>query len=225
MTDDRSLERAARSFIEAGPTEVPDRVVEAALLTIQSTPQERDWHVPWRTRPMTQTLRFLAGAVAIALVVGGGVLLLRPGSGSDVGGRPSPTPSATPSRPPTACGLISSDEVKALGGNPGVGALPTESGTGAETTCTFRDGGGNVIVRLTYTKPGGQAAFGAAKAAAGVQVVNDIGTDAVFDPASKTLFLAKGDAMVAIMAGTTAVTPAGGVDVATPYAKLMAGRI
>ena len=225
MTDDRSLERAARSFIEAGPTEVPDRVVEAALLTIQSTPQERDWHVPWRTRPMTLTLRFLAGAVAIAIAVGGGVLLLRPGSGSDVGGRPSPTPSATPSGPPTACGLISSDEVKALGGNPGLGALPTESGTGAETTCIFSDGGGNIIVRLTYTKPGGQAAFNAAKTAAGVQVVNDIGTDAAYDPASKTLYLAQGDAMVALMAGATAVTSAGGLSVATQYAKLVATRI
>ena len=225
MTDDRSLERAARSFIEAGPTEVPDRVVEAALLTIQSTSQERDWHVPWRTRPVTLTLRFLAGAVAIAIAVGGGVLLLRPGSGSDVGGPPSPAPSATPSGPLTACGLLSSEEVKALGGNPGLGALPTELGTGAETTCIFSDGGGNIIVRLTYTKPGGQAAFDAAKTVAGVQVVNDIGTDAVYDPASKTLYLAKGDAMVAIMAGTTAVTPAGGLSVATPYAKLVATRI
>ena len=51
MTDDRSLERAARSWIEAGPTRAPDRAVEAALLRIQTTPQERDLRVPWRFPP------------------------------------------------------------------------------------------------------------------------------------------------------------------------------
>ena len=53
MTDDRSLERAARSWLENGPTEAPDRAVEAALLRIETTPQERDWHVPWRLPKMT----------------------------------------------------------------------------------------------------------------------------------------------------------------------------
>ena len=231
MTDDRSIERAARSWLEDGPTQAPDQAVEAALLTIQSTNQERDW-LPWRTRQMTQTLRLLAGAAAIAVVVGG-VMLINPGSGPGLGGQPSapvttsPTPTASPSAsgPLTACGLLTSDEVKTLGGNPGLGALPSESGTGAETTCLFSSGGGDVIVRLTYTKPGGQAAFDAAKNLAGVQVVNDIGADAVFDPSSKTLYLTKGDAMVAIVAGTTAITPVGGLSFATPYAKLVATRL
>lgn len=241
MTDDRSIERAARSWLEDGPTRAPDHAVEAALTRIHSTTQERDW-LPWRTRPMTQTLRLLAGAAAIAIVVGGGLILLRPGSGSGIGGQPSapvtspsPSPSASPSPTPTAspsasgpltaCGLLTSVEVKAIGGDPGLGALPTESGTGAETTCIFSDGGGNVIVRLAYTKPGGRAAFDVAKGKAGVEIVPDIGTDAVFDPASKTLYLAKGDGMVAIFAGTGPLTPAGGLSVATPYAKLVAPRL
>jgi hypothetical protein len=232
MTDDRSIERAARSWLEDGPTQAPDHAVEAALLTIQSTNQERDW-LPWRTRRMTQTLRLLAGATAIAVVVGG-VILIRPGSSPGPGGQPSapittssPSPSASPSPsgPLTACGLLTSDEVKALGGNPSLGALPTESGTGAETTCIFSTGGGDVVVRLTYTKPGGQAAFDAAKSAPGVEVVNDIGADAVFDPASKTLYLVKGDAMVAIVAGVSPQAPAGGLSVATPYGKLVATRL
>lgn len=227
MTDDRSIERSARSWLEGGPTQAPDHAVEAALLRIQSTAQERDLHVPWRTRSMTQTLRLLAGATAIAIAVGG-VMLLRPSDNPGPGGLPSPTvttPSTTPSGPLTACGLLSSEEVKALGGNPGIGVLPSESGTGAETTCIFSSGGGDVIVRLTYTKPGGRAAFDAAKTVPGVQVVNDIGADAVFDPASKTMYVAKGDAMVAIVAGTGALTPAGGLSVATPYAKLVATRL
>ena len=90
MTDDRSLERAARSFIEAGPTQAPDRAVEAALLRIQTTNQERDWHVPWRTPSMTPTTRLLAGIAAIAVILVGGLLLFRPGANQQTGG-PGPS--------------------------------------------------------------------------------------------------------------------------------------
>ena len=79
MTDDRSLERAARSWLETGPVEAPDHAVEAALLRIKTTPQERDWHVPWRNRPMTMTARLVAAAIAIAIGAVGGALVLRPG--------------------------------------------------------------------------------------------------------------------------------------------------
>jgi hypothetical protein len=92
MTDDRSLERAARSWLETGPTEAPDRAIEAALLRIEMTTQERDWHVPWRIRPMNQTARLVAGAAAIVIVVIGSVLFLRPAGNSGIGG-PSPIPS------------------------------------------------------------------------------------------------------------------------------------
>ncbi len=237
MTDDRSTERAARSWLEDGPIQAPDHAVEAALTRIQSTAQERDWHVPWRTRPMIQTLKLVAGVAALTVVVGG-VILLRPSSDPGIGSpssapvtTPSPTPSPTPiaspspSGPLTACGLLTTDEVKNLGGNPGLGALPTGSGSGAETTCLFSDGGGNVIVRLTYTTSGGRAAFDLAKSAAGVEVVNDVGADAVWDPDSRTLYVAKGDAMVAIVAGTSALTPVGGLHFATPYGRIVATRI
>ena len=96
MTDDRLLERAARSWLETGPTEAPDRAIEAALSRIQTTPQERV-RVPWRTRPMFTTARLVAAAIAIAVDVAGGAFLLRPGNGSTVGG---PSPSALgPSAP------------------------------------------------------------------------------------------------------------------------------
>src|SRR5262245_40966298 len=57
MTDDRSLERAARSWLEIGPTTAPDRPVDAALLRIQSTPQERDLRIPWRKPAMFTPVR------------------------------------------------------------------------------------------------------------------------------------------------------------------------
>jgi hypothetical protein len=107
MTDGRSLERAARSWLEDGPIEAPDRAIEAALLQIQTTNQERDWHVPWRTGHMTQTTRLLAGAAVIVVLLVGGALLFRPGGNSNVGGLPSPpfsvSPDATrPASPSTA---------------------------------------------------------------------------------------------------------------------------
>jgi hypothetical protein len=96
MTDDRSIERAARSWLEIGPTEAPERAVEAALLQIETTPQERDWHVPWRLPKMTTPARVAAAAVVGVLAVGGAFFVLRPGDSSVGGPGPSPTPVTSP---------------------------------------------------------------------------------------------------------------------------------
>ena len=92
MTDDRSLERAARSWIETGPTRAPDFVVEAALRRIDTTPQERDLRVPRRiTMP---TIARVAGAAAIGvLLVGGAWIMFRGGNAPAVGVPPSATAS------------------------------------------------------------------------------------------------------------------------------------
>ena len=105
MTDDRSLERAARSWIEEGPTQAPDRAVEAALLRIESTSQERDLRVPWRLPTMTTPVRVATAAVIGVLAVGGAVFMLGRPSETGVGAPgPSPTPvvSVAPSTGPTA---------------------------------------------------------------------------------------------------------------------------
>ena len=96
MIDDRSLERAARSWLEAGPTEAPERAVEAALLRIASTTQERDLRIPWGV-PALNTLTRIAATVAIGvLFVGGAFLYLgRPSQPGPVVGPPvTPSPSA-----------------------------------------------------------------------------------------------------------------------------------
>jgi hypothetical protein len=82
-----------------------------------------------------------------------------------------------------------------------------------------------VILEVTRTNPGGGAAFQAAKSAAGAQVVTGIGTDAVFDPATSTLYIAKGDVMVAIVAGTPAESPQVRLQTETVLGKLVAGRM
>lgn len=89
MTDERSLERAARSFLEPGPTRAPEAAVEAALELIQTTPQERDLRIPRRFAQMSTPARVAAAAVFGVLALGGAFLLGRP-SQSTVGG-PSPS--------------------------------------------------------------------------------------------------------------------------------------
>jgi hypothetical protein len=96
MTDDRSTERAARSWLEEGPTRAPEHAVKAALDRIESTPQDPVWPFPGIHRWIHPTHR-LAGAFAvIAAVVIGGVLLLQRGSGPGPAISASPSPSLSP---------------------------------------------------------------------------------------------------------------------------------
>ena len=92
MTDDRSLDRAARSWLEEGPTRAPDRPVKAALARIQTTSQERGLALPWRTPRMLP--RLAAAAAVTALAVGG---IFAAGALNN-----QPPPSAAASPTPTA---------------------------------------------------------------------------------------------------------------------------
>ena len=107
MTDDRSLERAARSFIEAGPTQAPDRAVEAALLRIETTSQERDLRVPWRFPSMTTPAR-LAVAAAVGVLLAGGAIYYFGGPGQPAVGGPGPSPSSSAPASPVASPRASS---------------------------------------------------------------------------------------------------------------------
>jgi hypothetical protein len=101
MTDDRTLERAARSFIESGPTRAPERVVETALLRIETTSQERNLRVPWRIT-MSTPARVAAAAVIGALAIGGALFFFGTPGDSNVGGPlapASPSSSSTPTVP------------------------------------------------------------------------------------------------------------------------------
>jgi hypothetical protein len=89
MTDDPSLERAARSWIETGPTQAPDQAVDTALQRIQSTRQERDL-IPWRLPTMNPILRVAGVTLVAAIALALGIYALRPTS--NVGqGVPTPT--------------------------------------------------------------------------------------------------------------------------------------
>ncbi len=99
MSDDRRFEQNARVWLELGPTDAPDRVVEAALLEIDQTSQELDLRIPWRLPRMTAPVRVVAAAVIGVLAIGAAIYAFGP-AGPSIGGlgsTPSPTPSPAPS--------------------------------------------------------------------------------------------------------------------------------
>jgi hypothetical protein len=100
--DDRTIERAARSWLEVGPTAAPPHAVEAALLRIETTPQERDFRAPWRLPTMTTPTRVAVAAVIGVLAIGGTFYVANRPQQPANGGPPSATPSLIPSATPSA---------------------------------------------------------------------------------------------------------------------------
>lgn len=96
MTDDRTIERAARSWLEAGPNRAPDQIIQLALDRIESTPQDPVWPFPRIHRSIGPTYRFASAFAVIAAVAIGGVLLLQRGSGPGPAISPSPSASLSP---------------------------------------------------------------------------------------------------------------------------------
>lgn len=106
MTDDRTLDRAARSWLEEGPTRAPDRAVDAALSRVQTTRQERDLRIPWRLPTMTPINRLAGVAVLVLIVAAVAIVAMRPASTVGPPGSSavptSPTPAPTRTTNPTA---------------------------------------------------------------------------------------------------------------------------
>jgi hypothetical protein len=99
MNDDQAFERAARALLDDGPDTTPPATIEAVLLAVRTTPQERDLRIPWRTTPMSNPMRLVA-AFAIIVVAGVAAISLfgrSPGVGG--GGTSSPSPSIARSSP------------------------------------------------------------------------------------------------------------------------------
>ncbi len=94
MNDDRAFERATREFLEDGSDRTSAATIDAVLLAVRTTPQERDLRIPWRTAPMSNLTAACRPGRDGLLVVGIVALNLRPASGT-VGGKAPPTPVRT----------------------------------------------------------------------------------------------------------------------------------
>jgi len=98
MNTNRDFERITEAWLADGPTQLADRVLDAALDEVHLTRQRRRLPVPWRFHTMSLQIRLAAAAVVGALLVGV-IYLNLPGRG-DVGG-PSSTPGPTATAQPS----------------------------------------------------------------------------------------------------------------------------
>jgi hypothetical protein len=95
--DDHAFERASREWLGEGSDRTPPATIDAVLLAVRTTPQERDLRIPWRTTPMSNPIRLVA-AMAVIVVVGVAAFALF-GRSPGVGGVSSPSPTVTPQTP------------------------------------------------------------------------------------------------------------------------------
>lgn len=98
MKSDRDFERAAAEWLNAGDGWTAPHVIDAVLLAIRTTPQERGFRIPWRTTSM-RNLLYAAAAVGI-LAVTGVAAFSALGPGPNVGSGPTPSPAAQPTQEP-----------------------------------------------------------------------------------------------------------------------------
>jgi hypothetical protein len=103
MNANDDLERRIADFYETEATpRAPDWVLGEALSTIDTTKQRRVLiRVPWRVPPMNSFAKLAVATVAVISVGLVALAVLRPGTGSNVGG-PGGTPSPSPSPSPVA---------------------------------------------------------------------------------------------------------------------------
>ena len=95
--------RIADYYASEAPSRAPDRVLEAALATIDDTPQRRAViRMPRRFQKMNSVAKLGLAAVAVLALVAFGLAVMGPGRGVGSPGSPSPIPSSSPSSSPSA---------------------------------------------------------------------------------------------------------------------------
>ena len=144
MSTDRETTRIVRSWLEEGVTVLPERVLDAVLDQVPTTPQRRSWWPAWRFSDMNAYVKFAVAAAAVLVVAVVGYNFL-PGRGA-VGG-PNATPSPSPA--PIAVGTFSSH-----GGN--IELEATGEGSNVTGSMTYTDVGGadlgGFVVDLACTR-------------------------------------------------------------------------
>ncbi len=104
MTDDREFWTATTDWLEAGSDRTPPHAVDAVLLAVRTTHQDRPLPIRWRTPTMPPIARVLiAAAAVVALSLVAFNLGVLPGG---TGVQMTPVPTATPSPTPTPLAVV-----------------------------------------------------------------------------------------------------------------------
>lgn len=140
MTTDRELQRLLDRWLEDGPIEVADRVIDGVADRIERVPQRPAWRLhPWRITLM-KLQHGLAAAAAVAMVVAVVAFAGFRSGPSNGGGAASITP------PALATGLPSP-----VSSSPGAYTWPAELAVGTYTTSLAWD----LPYQITFTVPAG----------------------------------------------------------------------
>ena len=142
MTRERDIERLLDTWFRDGPTDAPDRIVDAVADRIGRQSQRPAWRLDWRRYTMNPSIKLAAAALAVVIVAVIGYNLLPAGS-PNVGG---PQPTATASPTPT----VTTTPTFNVEGQCG-GALSTCRGALTAGTYTSRA----MDPALTFTVPSG----------------------------------------------------------------------
>jgi hypothetical protein len=142
MTEVRDLERLLDAWLGDDGSMLPDRVIDASLAQIETTPQRRIL-VPWRIPTINSYARMAVAALVAVVLVGSGIAVLVPGGPAGPGGAPSPSaspsaapsPSPSPSPSPAATPVTTTDWQSFISGRYGYRAAypPTSTGMPGST--------------------------------------------------------------------------------------------
>jgi Tol biopolymer transport system component len=121
MSDDRGFERAMHAWLESGSDRTPATAIDAVLLAVRTTPQERGLRAPWRTPAMNSPMRLAAVLAAVAVLGVAGLMYLNRGPAAGdapaasapaaVASSPTASIAPSPSRPASVTGLIAFSKV------------------------------------------------------------------------------------------------------------------
>ena len=136
------FDRIAAAWLADGPTELADRVLDAALEEVHLTHQRRRWfRAPWRTSTMTKFAGLAAAGVAV-LAIGTFAVLIRPASDNQGDPPASPFHSPSTASPSAASPSSSPPEVTAPPEVTGLIAFSRVANANAAIMVTAPDGTG-----------------------------------------------------------------------------------